>query len=33
MRVLDNLENNDIPSGFHLTEEQEEQLAAGASTV
>ena len=28
MRVLDNLENYDIPSGFHLTAEQEEQLAA-----
>ena len=33
MRVLDNLENYDIPSGFHLTEEQEEQLAADLKEI
>ena len=33
MRVLDNLENYDIPSGFHLTAEQEEQLAADLKEI
>ncbi len=33
MRVLDNLENYDIPSGFHLTEEQEEQLVADLKEI
>ena len=33
MRVLDNLENYDIPSGFHLTVEQEEQLAADLKEI
>ena len=33
MRVLDNLENYDIPSGFHLTAKQEEQLAADLKEI
>lgn len=33
MRVLDNLENYDIPSEFHLTAEQEEQLAADLKEI
>ena len=33
MRVLDNLENYDIPSGFHLTAEQEEQLVADLKEI
>ena len=33
MRVLDNLENYDIPSGFHLTADQEEQLAADLKEI
>ena len=33
MRVLDNLENYDIPSGFHLTAEQKEQLAADLKEI
>ena len=33
MRVLDNLENYDIPSGFHLTAELEEQYAADLKEI
>ena len=33
MRVLYNLENYDIPSGFHLTAEQEVQLAADLKEI
>ena len=33
MRVLDNLDNYDIPSGFHLTAEQEEQLATDLKEI
>lgn len=33
MKVLENLENYDIPSGFHLTLEQEDQLAADVKDI
>ena len=33
MKVLENLENYDIPSGYHLTPEQEDQLAADVKDI